>query len=106
VRPGADASAVTLRHPACCASAAAGDGARTMTSWSMSSASVSKPWSVKRSTACPGYRPDDVQRRRHLEHDDGRQGLLGRPCVVLVKCGRCRRVRPQTSKLVTAFEET
>jgi hypothetical protein len=32
--------------------------------------------------------------------------LLGRPCVVLVKCGRCRRVRPQTSKLVTAFEET
>jgi len=47
-----------------------------------------------------------AQRRRHLEHDDGRQGLLGRPCVVLVKCGRCRRVRPQTSKLVTAFEET
>ena len=34
------------------------------------------------------------------------RGLLGRPCVVLVKCGRCRRVRPQTSKLVTAFEET
>jgi hypothetical protein len=61
---------------------------------------------VKRSMAYPGYRPDDAQRRRHLERDDGRQGMLGRPCVVLVKCGRCRRVCPQTSKLVSDGEET
>ncbi len=42
-----------MQHPPAARTAPAGEGGRTLTSWSMSSASDSEPWSVRRSTACP-----------------------------------------------------